>query len=362
MSRAEQSDNIKIKRDWCSGVLVFWCPGALVLRCVVILLLLCSFSSGCSRAATKGVYARTEMLMDTFVQIRVYDSEKSSEKIEEIIDEAFDLARSIENRLSIFDVNSELNRLNISRELSASKDLFNVLDEAKKVSRLTGGEFDVTVTPVLKKDGFYSSMPAMILNKIPDSFDGIGWKNIELDDENFFVRLFNNAWVDLSGIAKGYMVDRISEYFRDNGIDSFLVNAGGDIYCTSKPNDETWKVGVRNPGFSNVAAALSIKNRAVATSGDYENFVADEATGEVLSHIIDPSTDRALKKSISSVTVIAASCSEADAFATGMMAMGKNKAMELAERIEGVDVIFVQESDGNKIIDASGEAEKYLIR
>ncbi|MGB2599577.1 MAG: FAD:protein FMN transferase, partial [Candidatus Omnitrophota bacterium] len=102
------------------------------------------------------------------------------------------------------------------------------------------------------------------------------------------------------------------------------------------------------------------KDMAVATSGDYENVVIDENTGEVLSHIIDPFREAPIKETFSSVTVIAPTCAEADALATGMMVMGKDDAIALANEMKDVSIIVVTGSDGQHSVDLSEGAEKYV--
>ncbi|MEA3489664.1 MAG: FAD:protein FMN transferase [Candidatus Omnitrophota bacterium] len=318
-------------------------------------------TAGCSSGDSSGVYSRTEPLMGTFVQVKAAGPDLSRAKFRIAVDGAFELARKLETRFSVFDPSSEVNLLNISGRLRTSPELYDLIKESNDVSRITGGEFDITVSPALKADGFYKEMPAQVRDKMPDSFEGVGWRNIELDAGGGSVTLRNRAWIDLSGIAKGYIVDRMTGYLKEREVTELMINAGGDIYCGSGKNGEKWKVGVRKPASGDIILVLGIEDMAVATSGDYENVVFDRKKGEVISHIIDPSTDEAKAEIPSSVTVIALSCARADALSTGMMAMGRDKALALADSLEDVEIIVVECPEGRHLVSFSGNAERYVV-
>ena len=299
--------------------------------------------------------------MGTFLEIKVFSRDLDKVKLSVITEEAFDLGKKLEEKLSAYNPDSEVNQLNVSGKIKASDELFYVLEKSGKINALTGGEFDPTVAPVLKKDGFYSNMPKELVNRIPNSFTGIGWHNVELDPKTKEVALRSSAWIDLSGIVKGYIVDRISSLLKEKGINSFLVNAGGDIYCTEKLDGDGWRIGIRQPASKNIACVLYLKNTAVVTSGDYENIVIDKETGRPISHIIDPLTDKARTEVPSSVTVIANSCTKADALATGMLAMGEEKAIKLADSLPQVEVIFAGVPGNVKKLIFSIGAKKHIL-
>ncbi|MBD3426129.1 MAG: hypothetical protein GF409_02740 [Candidatus Omnitrophica bacterium] len=317
--------------------------------------------SGCSRPTSASGYSRVEPLLGTFVQIKIQQAVVPEKKLEEAAQGAMRLARSLEEKYSSFDPESEVNELNSARQKRVSPQLFQLISEAQRIGALTGGQFDITVSPVLKADGFYRNMPKEILDQIPDDYTGVGWDNIVIDQAAGTVKLLNGAWIDLSGIAKGYIVDRMVEYLRGRGLRAVMVNAGGDLYCGSREDAGPWKIGVRSPKGRTMAVTLQVENSAVATSGDYENVVLEGRTGKVLSHLIDPHSDRALDEKYSSVTVIAPTCMEADALSTGMMVMGPERAVKLAERLEGIEIITVSAPEGRQKVKSSEGAEKYMM-
>ncbi|MFA6635774.1 MAG: FAD:protein FMN transferase [Candidatus Omnitrophota bacterium] len=304
--------------------------------------------------------SKTMPLMDTFVSIRAISSSMSETDIHNAIKDAFSYAGTLENMLSIYNPESELNKLNLEREINPSPDLLSVILAARRVNEFTLGFFDPTVVPVLKKHGFYKDMDDKILDNIPELDYGVGFNNVRIDDISGRVFLENNAWLDLSGIAKGYIVDRIAGSLRGSGIETFLVNAGGDIYCGKGPAGKNWRIGIREPGRENMIAVLDLELAAVATSGDYENVIIDEISGEPAAHIIDPKTFTVSGVLPSGFTVIAQECVTADAFATGMAVMGPKRSVELAENIDGVEVVAVKSSGRKSEIFISGGAEKYF--
>lgn len=316
--------------------------------------------TGCSRIEGKNDYSRTVALMDTFVQVKVVASGHRREELVKTVDEVLERARELEKKFSAFDPESEVNALNTAGMRKVSPVLFDLIKKAGKISLITDGEFDITVAPVLKADGFYKNMPAQIRDKIPDGFDGVGWKNVVLKPGSRNILLRNGAWIDLSGIAKGYIVDQMSGFLREKGVTGFLINAGGDIYCGAKGASDVWKIGVREPGQRKIVITLDVKDMAVATSGDYENVVVDKETGKPISHIIEASHDKARGEVPSSITVIASTCTEADALATGMMAMGRERAIALADNMEDVSIIVIECPGGRQTMDFSRDAAKYL--
>lgn len=156
-------------------------------------------------------------------------------------------------------------------------------------------------------------MPEELIDSIPDGTAGVGWENVGIDEARGTVTLQSGAWIDLSGIAKGYIADRMSDLLKEGGIEDFIVDAGGDMCCRSfRP--EGWIIGVRDPRGQDIALKLRMVSGAVATSGDYEN-VMPGGDGGFVAHIVDTDTDKVIERRFYSVTVIADTCAKADAFA-----------------------------------------------
>ncbi|MBI3540641.1 MAG: FAD:protein FMN transferase, partial [Deltaproteobacteria bacterium] len=200
-------------------------------------------------------------------------------------------------------------------------DLLKILMKAREISELTEGAFDIT-----------------FLSKEPSDYS-----NVFLAPELSLAALRTpKTQIGVSGIAKGYIVDRMSEVLRKAGFKKFLVNAG-DLYAAGP-----WKIGIRNPegGKGATLCTLLVHNRAVSTSGLYERG----------RHIIDPTTHKPVTR-LKSVTVIADSSILADALGTGAFVMGKDKIPLLAKKIPNISILFV---DNQGVRGAVGKVSECL--
>jgi thiamine biosynthesis lipoprotein len=152
--------------------------------------------------------------------------------------------------------------------------------------------------------------------------------------------------LDLSGIAKGYMVDQAIKELKKHGIDNALVNLGGEVYCLGRNRNKPWRVGIRRP-FGNVAKTIEVVDKAVATSGNYEQFY--EKNGQIYSHLIDPEKGYPVEKKFLSITVIAEKSVEADILATAFFIKGRELAKEVIGKNPLLTVYFVTEKGIEKI-------------
>jgi FAD:protein FMN transferase len=322
-----------------------------------------ALQSGCNGhgLSSKDEISKTGLLMGTFTQIKAASDNMRTEDVQRAVDGAFALGRELEMRMSVFDETSEVNKLNFSKSMKVSSDLMRILSVSKKINELTSGSFDPTVSPVLKRNGFYSDMPEAVLSAIPENDEGVGFSNVVIDEDSGVVVLEKGAWLDLSGIAKGYIVDRMSSFLADNGVKYFLVNAGGDIFCGGRSGSKKWRIGIRRPGTEEIKAVLALESYAVATSGDYENVLAGEGNFKMLSHIVDPASLDVREMVPLGLTVIAPDCTTSDAVATASLVMGPEKAIEMAEKIEGIDIIALIRPGGRDAVMLSSGAKKHIV-
>jgi len=298
--------------------------------------------------------------MGTFVQIKLISPKLNKKQLKNICNDVFKYGIDLEQKLTIFNKNSEVNILNFKKKKYVSDELFEIIKKSLDINILTKGRFDITVAPILKKNGFYKNMDLEILNNISDSLNNIGIENIILNNKNNIVILNNNIFLDLSGIAKGYIVDKMSEFLKQKQINNFLINAGGDIYCTKKNNNKKWNIGIKDPRSNEIQITLNISNLAIATSGDYENVVVKEKTNKEISHIVDPILKESKEKKYMSVSVISSNCKKADAFATAIMNMKKQEALDLAETTKDIEIIVIEYKKSKKEIFYSKRIKKFL--
>lgn len=258
--------------------------------------------------------------------------------------------RVINQHLSTYIADSELMRFNaadVDQWHAISEPLHEVLRIGHRISELTDGAFDVTVGPLVNLWGFGPDPERQSLPdgaEIEELLQRVGYRFLEIDGPQ--ARKRAPIFVDLSGVAKGYGVDWLSRYLETAGIVNFLVDIGGDLRVRGlNPDGVPWRIAVETPSAerSGIQQVANISDVALVTSGDYRNF--REQDGQRRSHIIDPVTGRPVDHTLTSVTVIAATAAEADALATGLMVMGTQAALELAER-EGIAVFLIERHAG----------------
>ena len=243
----------------------------------------------------------------------------------------------INQLMSTYIPNSELSRFNhqvdIGQWFPLSAETFTVLEYSLGLSKQTQGKFDVTVAPLINLWGFgyqkKTSFPSD--NDITQALKTIGHQYIELDTQQRAVKKHRAVTVDLSAVAKGYGVDRITEVLDNKKIEHYLVEIGGEIRVKGLNKESNlWRIGIETPSLhqSGAQKIVALKNQSVATSGDYRNFF--EKDGIRYSHTLDPATGKPVVHNIASLTVIHNSAMEADALATAFMAMGKEQALAMA--------------------------------
>jgi FAD:protein FMN transferase len=261
------------------------------------------------------------------------------------------LLTGINRTMSTYDQNSELSRFNRMRTtdwVPASASLLAVLKTALEIGSQSEGAFDITVGPLVTLWGFG---PEFHPDRIPLEADiaaaraRSGPDKLTVGDTAIRKHRFD-VFLDLSGIAKGYGVDRVAELMTAHGIEHYMVEIGGEIRVRGlNARDTPWRIAIEKPltGERSIQGVLGLSDIALATSGDYRNFF--EIAGRRYSHIINPATGWPVDHHLVSVTVLADTSMRADAWATAFQVLGPERGMAIAERI-GLPVLFIIERDG----------------
>jgi thiamine biosynthesis lipoprotein len=258
----------------------------------------------------------------------------------------------VDAQMSTWKPESDLMRLNASPVddwVPVPTRLIAVLRLGLEIGRVTGGAFDIGMGDAVTAWGFgpATATPdgiraAMAVGRVR-AFDAL-----EIDMANGRVRKTAPITLDLNGIAKGYGVDRLAETLVDLGIEAGLVGIDGEMRALGlRPDGEPWTLAVEAPDAERRAphSILALQDAAVATSGDYRHWV--EVQGRRLSHTMDPWRGAPLLGSPASVTVVARSCAEADAWATALMVLGPDRGAMLARK-RGLDaLLLLRHDDGN---------------
>ncbi len=258
----------------------------------------------------------------------------------------------IESVMSTWRPSSEISRLNAESNgtpFAVSRELYSLIDSSLYYSKATSGAFDVTIRPLVRLWGFQEGKAALPSDEeISRALSAVGCGRISLDSPASTVTLPSGMQIDLAGIAKGYAVDRCVAALEGLGVRSALVNIGGNIFALgAPPGEKGWRIGVRDPkGSLETVGTLILRDEAVATSGNYENFV--ELEGKRYGHIIDPRTGKPVSR-ILSVTVVAPTGLASDALSTGLFVLGPDDARPVVERFAGVAALFAL-ADGRGIV------------
>jgi len=268
--------------------------------------------------------------------------------------------------MSTYRPDSELSRFNAGRSIDwvqVSAELAGLVDEARRISDLSEGAFDVTVGPIVNLWGFGpEEVPAGPPedDAIQAAIERTGYRKLGVRTEPPALRKSRpDIYVDLSAIAKGYGVDRLAELLERNGIDSYLVEIGGEVRGKGlKPDRKPWRVAIElpDPARRDIYRVVPLRDAAMATSGDYRNFY--ERDGRRYSHSIDPTTGRPVTHTLASVTVIDTDCAIADALATALLVLGPSRGYELAESA-GIAALFIAHDAGGFTDKATSAFDAY---
>lgn len=286
----------------------------------------------------------------------------SPEQVRERVDAVL---QQINSQMSTYDPESELSQFNAKRvttPIVVSRSLEFVVRRALEIARETEGLLDVTVGPLVNLWGFGpSGRPELVptASAIADVREYTGYQLLEVNNHQLR-KQHPELYVDLSTIAKGYGVDRVALLLEQMDIHNYLVEIGGEMRVKGvKPGNEPWRIAIERPSTAdrNVQRVVEPGDAAIATSGDYRNFF--DNAGQRYSHIIDPRTAAPIQHNLVSVTVITDNCTDADAYATALIVMGKAAALEFAEAKQ-LAVLLVTNEQGELVEHISSAFQPYL--
>ncbi len=339
-----------------------WPAASLLATLFVWLLIL----SGCSSDPEKQVLSVSGATMGTTYTVKWVSSTPDS--VVRVGDKLEQSLLAVNQAMSTYIADSELSRFN--REGSGygtqvSAGLFEVLQLAQDISESTQGAFDVTVGPLVNlwgfgPDGRVTHAPEQA--QIDEARQRVGYQHLQLDAQTLRATKDADLYVDLSAIAKGYGVDELARVMEHEGIDSYLVEIGGELRARGlKPDGSGWRIAIESPvdGGREVQRVITVHETGVATSGDYRNYFQEE--GVRFSHTLDPLTGRPITHQLASVTVLSPTCAEADALATALTVMGDERGYQYAVDNQ-VAAFFIVKSENGFVERMTPQFEQYLSR
>lgn len=305
---------------------------------------------------------QTRSGMGTFITITALGEKE--ERVNKLVNAAYEKINQVDKTMSVFKGKSEVYRLNSpgNKRIKLTPQTLEVLEEAKRISRLTDGSFDITSAPLLDLWGFYDgelSVPSQ--EELEETLKLVNYRGLNLNAFNLSATLADpRGKIDLGGIAKGYGVDQAVKVLREGGLPGGLVNAGGDIRGYGSPETKNnWRVGLQNPLVENdLIAEMDLVLPSVTTSGNYESFFTYQ--GSKLAHIIDPKTGRPVED-VLSVSVLTDSAVKADGLSTGAFSQSAKEALDTVKKLEGTELIYIRkDGSGNVLVDTTEGLEDRL--
>ncbi len=303
----------------------------------IIWLLLSMMIAGCTSPDSAEIIEFSGRTMGTWYSVKVADlpGSISRQQVADTIQSELD---NVNQKMSTYRDDSELSKFNhapVGAPFEVSKDTYQVISRALEIWRLSHGAFDITVGPLVNLWGFGPSEKTQTLPSKSDmvaAWERVGSDSLMLHSNVYQVEKVKDVYLDLSAIAKGYGVDKVSLALQDLGVHRFLVEVGGEVRAGADKSDgNPWRVALEEPVSDQrkVHSVVPLTNVAMATSGDYRNFF--EVKGKRYSHTIDPRSGMPVEHNLVSATVILDNCADADAWATAFMVLGPDEGMAMAE-------------------------------
>jgi thiamine biosynthesis lipoprotein len=296
-------------------------------------------------ANAEGTFKRTLKLMGSRFEITVVA--ENTVLGDQYIDAAVAEITRIERLISSWDPQSQTSEINRQAGIKPVKvdlELYQLIERAIGISKLSDGAFDISYASmdrIWKFDGSMTEIPSE--ESIKQSVSKVGYQKIKLNPSDTTVFLTEEGMkIGFGAIGKGYAADQAKALLIEKGVKGGIINASGDMNSWGKQtNGDDWKVAITNPLNKDKAIALfPLNNSAVVTSGDYEKYI--ELEGRKFAHIIDPRTGYPTS-GIISATVFAPKAELADALATSIFVMGINAGIDRINQLPNIECIIIND-------------------
>lgn len=308
----------------------------------------------------KQYFEESGTVFHTLYHIKYESSQLLTDKIDTELQQ-FNLS------LNPFNPNSIIAKVNNNEDVITDPWFEEVFTRAMEVSKNTDGVFDITCAPLINLWGFGFSKKDSVTPQIIDSLKSfVGYQKVRLEG-NRVIKDDPRILLNCSAIAKGYASDVIARLLEREGVSNYMVEIGGEVAMSGvNPKGECWKIGINKPEDDTSGMVNDIeevvqlcKKGGIATSGNYRNYYIKD--GKKYAHTIDPRTGYPSEQSILSVTIVAEDCMTADAYATAFMALGLEKAREVAANIPNIDYFIIYaDENGNNQFDFSAGMTQYM--
>ncbi|WP_339702356.1 FAD:protein FMN transferase [uncultured Marixanthomonas sp.] len=294
----------------------------------------------CTQTTQEATYVEGKAFGTTY-HIQYYSQEnfEAQKGIDSVVE-------AVNQSVSTYIPNSDISKINEGdSNIIIDKIFRDVFVLSEKIHKQTNGYFDPTIGVLRNAYGFGEAKPLQKIDSttLDSLMEYVGFDKVILTSENTIQKKHPQVYFDFNAIAKGYGIDLIGNYLEQNGITDYLIELGGEILTkgTNLSKQKPWTVGVESVNSDiddrSYAETVSLTNRAMASSGNYRKFRVDSLTGKKYVHTINPLTGKAEQSDVTSATVIANTCAEADAYATSFMALGLDKSKKILKELSNVE-------------------------
>lgn len=261
------------------------------------------------------------------------------------IDSVFD---AVNKSMSTYIKDSDISKINDGDTTVVVDQMFReVFELSNTVYNNTEGYFDPTVGVLVNAWGFGPGEQLSLDKARVDSLlNYVGFHKVQLTSHNKIKKELAGIRFDFNAIAKGYTLDRLAVLLDRQGIDNYLVELGGEVVTKgeNKIKGKMWTVGIEDPQNAQRGAlkiTIPLKNRALASSGNYRKFRIDSISGEKYVHTIDPKSGFTKNSKILGANVLADNCALADAYATAFMAMNLETSKTILDGLKDIDAYII---------------------
>ena len=301
------------------------------------------FINSCSDLRKTGL---TGLIYGTTYNIQFYSSSFDDYSTE--IDSVFN---EIDNSMSTYKTNSLISKINRNESSFIDNHFINVFKVSKEIYKNTNGRFDPSIGLIVNYWGFGPEKNDSQDEQLNNLLSKVGFDKFEIIGDELIRP--KDSYIDFNAIAKGYAVDKISEFLKSKSIDNFIIEIGGEINASGINFDKNnpWIVAIDMPRFDgdrSIHSTLELNDISIASSGTYRKFKID-SFGNRYAHIINPKTGYPTRTNILSVTVKGSSCIEADAYATAIHTMNIIEIKEFFAKNNKISSLIIFENENNEL-------------
>ena len=300
----------------------------------LIMLVFFSFAlAGCNNYNSLNPISETRLLLDTLCTITIFDQSKQG-----LLTETLDLCEKYESLFSRTIEGSDIWRINNSQgsPVVVERQTAELIQTGLEYGAFSGGLFDITIGRLSSLWDFNNQPAVPSPADLAAALNSVDYRQVLVAGTS--IQLNNaEAWLDLGGIAKGYIADQLAAFLKERGIESAVIDLGGNIVTIGvKPDGKLWHIGVEQPfsEHSKIIGSLAIGEASIVTSGIYERQFIEN--GELYHHILNPASGMPAESDVISATIVSESSAVGDALSTITILLGSEKAATLLAQTPGL--------------------------